>query len=327
MRRRRPRRVHRRDPRAWWGSRAAARPPSAASCCACSSPTPGTIRFDGRDLLAATGADLRRLRSRDADRVPGPLRVARPAATVGDSIAEGLASRASPSRSAQERVDAAMALVGPRAVPRPALPASVQRRSAPAHRHRPGPGRRAPLPGGRRAGVGARRVDPVADPQPAARPAGRLNLTLLFVAHDLSVVEHLCDRVAVMYLGRIVELGTPRRRVRAPPATPTPGRCCRPCPCPIPSWPPARPDRADRRPAVAANPPSGCRFHTRCPFVRPARCHDEVPELRELRPGHSVACHWAEEIVADAVRRERRVASRPRPTVDGASVLGRILYP
>ena len=52
-----------------------------------------------------------------------------------------------------------------------------------------------------------------------------------------------------------------------------------------------------------ANPPSGCRFHTRCPFKRPVRCHDEEPELREIGPGHTVSCHFAEEIEADLMRR------------------------
>ena len=91
----------------------------------------------------------------------------------------------------------------------------------------PGAGGPAPLPGGRRAGVRARRVDPVADPQPAARPPEELDFTLLFVAHDLAVVEHLCDRVAVMYLGRIVEIGS-RDRVFGTLCTPIPRRSCRP---------------------------------------------------------------------------------------------------
>jgi peptide/nickel transport system ATP-binding protein len=52
-----------------------------------------------------------------------------------------------------------------------------------------------------------------------------------------------------------------------------------------------------------ADPPPGCGFHTRCPFVRPTRCHDEVPPLREVYDGHQVACHWAEEIVADGATR------------------------
>jgi peptide/nickel transport system ATP-binding protein len=55
-----------------------------------------------------------------------------------------------------------------------------------------------------------------------------------------------------------------------------------------------------------ANPPPGCRFHTRCPYRQPTRCHDEVPTLRELSPGHTVACHWAEEIAAGTVRPDQQ---------------------
>jgi peptide/nickel transport system ATP-binding protein len=122
----------------------------------------------------------------------------------------------------------------------------------------------------------------------------QLGLTYLFVAHDLSVVEHLADRVAVMYLGRIVELGT-RDEVFQEPQHPYTKALLSAVPVPDP-------DRAAVRQRIVLsgdvpsplNPPSGCPFHTRCPWRQPERCDTERPELREIRPGHLGACHWAE---------------------------------
>ena len=134
----------------------------------------------------------------------------------------------------------------------------------------------------------------------------RLHLTILFVAHNLAVVEHLCDRVAVMYLGRIVELGG-RDDVFGRPLHPYTRALLSAAPVPDPEVAAnrARIVLAGDLPSPAA-PPPGCAFHTRCPFVRPTRCHDEIPALRTVDDGpdgHQVACHWAEEIVADAATR------------------------
>ncbi len=119
------------------------------------------------------------------------------------------------------------------------------------------------------------------------------NITFLFISHDLSVIAHTCDFVAVMYLGNIVE-AAPTRKLFSETAHPYTKALL----SAIPSLDPDDQHKAEKLEGEIPspiNPPSGCRFHTRCRFAQD-RCKTEVPEWREMSSGHSVACHFAEEL-------------------------------
>ena len=168
------------------------------------------------------------------------------------------------------------------------LSAPVLRRPAPAHRHRPRARRAAGVPGVRRGGGGAGRVDPGADPQPVHGPAPRTR-------PDLPVHQPRPRRGGAPVRPRADHVSRPhRRRARRPrrcspdPTIPTRRRCSPRC-------------RASRRASGASprspaksparsTPPSGCHFHPRCPHAMP-RCTEEAPRLREIAPGHRSACH------------------------------------
>ena len=117
-----------------------------------------------------------------------------------------------------------------------------------------------------------------------------LGITFLFISHDLSVVAHICDHVAVMYLGTLVE-SAPTRKLFDNPSHPYTKALL----SAIPSLDPDDSGKAQKLEGEIpspVNPPPGCRFHTRCPFAE-NRCREEVPLWRELSEGHSVACHFA----------------------------------
>jgi oligopeptide/dipeptide ABC transporter ATP-binding protein len=128
----------------------------------------------------------------------------------------------------------------------------------------------------------------------------QFKLTYIFIAHNLDVVRYISDRIAVMYLGRIVELGTTASVYTTP---------LHPYTKSLISAAPIADPKANRTGRIilkgdlpsAANPPSGCRFHTRCPMAV-ARCSVDDPELREITPGHHSACHFAEDLLPAGLR-------------------------
>ena len=138
-------------------------------------------------------------------------------------------------------------------------------------------------------------------------------LTYLFIAHDLSVVRHISDRIAVMYLGRIVELSGSRELYERP-LHPYTVALLSAVPIPDPAI------EGRRRRIILtgdvpspANPPSGCHFHTRC-WLRerlgnPERCVAEDPVLRPLSSGHQVACHFTDQVSTESIALASRSAS------------------
>jgi oligopeptide transport system ATP-binding protein len=156
------------------------------------------------------------------------------------------------------------------------------------------------------------------------RLQGRLGLAYLFIAHDLSVVRHISDRIAVMYLGRIVEVAGSKELNQAP-LHPYTVALLSAIPIPDPLV------EARRRRIILkgdvpspANPPSGCRFHTRCwlreKLGNPEVCAAEDPPARELSAGHQVACHFAEQVDGSA-EQVQAVGARPAPAPAAPTVV------
>ncbi len=266
-------------------------------------PTGGSVHFDGVDVRAASGPQLRQLRRRMQMVFQDPYASLNPRHRVGRIISEplrvhGIAEGAAADAAARELLE----VVG--------LPPNAFVR----YPHE--------FSGGQRQRVGlaravALRPDLVVADEPVSALdvsiqaqivnlledlQHELDLTYIFIAHDLAVVRHVADRIAVMYLGSLVELAEGDEVVQRP-LHPYTRALLSAVPVPDPEFEATR-ERVILRGDLPspANPPAGCRFHTRCPWVQPTRCADERPPLRELRPGHVAACHYAEEIEAGALQ-------------------------
>ena len=261
-------------------------------------PTGGEVWFDGGDITSIRGEELRRLRRRMQPVFQDPYWSLDPRQSVGSILAEPLRTHGAGRPERDRRVRELLEMVG--------LPASSVGR----YPHE--------FSGGQRQRIGLARAialspDLVVLDEPVSaldvsiqaqivnllqELQERLGLAYLFISHDLAVVRHVAERVAVMYLGVIVE-DAPVEELHASPLHPYTVALLSAVPVPDPQVEDRRRRIVLRGEAPSPSaPPPGCRFHTRCPFRQPTRCHDEVPLLREVTPAHGVACHWAEDIAA-----------------------------
>jgi len=253
-------------------------------------PTAGEIWFDGRDVTNAEGETMRRL-CRDMQIIfQDPYASLNPRMTVGAIVGESLVIHrlVKRGRDFEDRVVQLLETVG--------LHADHMRR----YPHEFSGGQRQRIGIARALAVSPRLVvcdEPVSalDVSIQAQVINLLedlqeqfNLTYLFIAHDLSVVEHISDRVAVMYLGRIVEIA-PAQELYAAPRHPYTQALLSAVPIPDPTVARQRIVLQGDVPNPI-NPPAGCHFHPRCPHAM-ERCRSEAPLLREVAAGHLAACH------------------------------------
>ena len=262
--------------------------------------TEGSVTFDGTDVAELSGEKLRRMRQDMQMVFQDPLASLNPRQSVETILTEPLRAHGI-SYDKKTRVRDLLEQVG--------LPASAAQK----YPHE--------FSGGQRQRIGIARaiaLEPrfvIADEPVSALDVSiqaqvlnlleeiqdKLGLTFLVIAHDLAVVRHVSDEVAVMYLGGIVERAA-SDDLYAAPLHPYTQALMSAVPVPDPTIEESR-ERILLQGDLPspANPPTGCRFHTRCPFRQESRCDSELPLLREIEPGHHVACHYAEQIASGEI--------------------------
>jgi peptide/nickel transport system ATP-binding protein len=287
-------------------------------------PTHGSVFFQGVDIASLKGEELRRKRQDIQMVFQDPLSSLDPRQSVESLLVEGMQAHglARNAKEARPRLRELLKAVG--------LPATALTK----YPHE--------FSGGQRQRIGIARalsVEPeliVADEPVSALDVSvqaqvinlledlqnEYGLTYLVIAHDLAVVRHISDRIGVMYLGGIVE-ESQAAGLYAHPLHPYTRALMSAVPVPDPLV-------EDRREQILltgdlpspANPPSGCRFHTRCPWRQETRCDDERPQLRTVEIAgvdgeHRVACHWAEQIAAGEITPHKVAAELVETTATG----------
>jgi peptide/nickel transport system ATP-binding protein len=255
-------------------------------------PTSGRVLLDGVDLAAISGSQLKEMRRRFQMIFQDPVSSLNPSRSVGESIAAPLLSLGGTDKAERtRRTREMMAAVG-----------------LDPERHY---GRRPrQLSGGQcqRGGIARALItgpqllvcdEPVSSLDVSVQAQilnllrdikAEYGLAMLFIAHDLAVVKNICDRVAVMYLGRICEVA-PCAGLYADPAHPYTRALLDAVPRPDPGYSNPETGMLPGELPSPLDPPCGCRFRTRCPHAQ-ERCSTVQPELREIAPGHAVACHY-----------------------------------
>ena len=257
-------------------------------------PTSGSVTFQGSDIAKLPKRDMRRMRRHIQLIFQDPYASLNPRMTVGDILSEPLQLHGlAHGKDQADRVRELLQTVG-------LLPEHARR-----YPHQ--------FSGGQRQRIGiARALAVTPDVIICDEPVSALDVSIqaqvvnllqnlqrqfglsyLFIAHDLAVVKHIADRVAVMYLGSLVEIAD-KRTLFAMPRHPYTQALLSAIPKPDPTIARGRILLPGDVPSPLA-PPTGCRFHTRCPHAQ-ARCSQEIPALREASPGQKVACHFFEQI-------------------------------
>jgi peptide/nickel transport system ATP-binding protein len=260
-------------------------------------PTEGKVLFDGIDLSSLCNEDLRKLRRRMQVIFQDPMASLNPRMSLGDSISHGLKIHY-PEKAAEHR-DITLRIMEKVGLTPPhffftKFPHQIS--------------------GGQRQRVVIARAlitnpdliladEPIAMADVSVRALlldlmvqlkNELNLTYLFITHDLATAKYICDRIGILYLGRLAEMGD-LREIYGHPLHPYTQALMAAVPVPDPHLRRTQVMPAGEIPNPI-NPPPGCRFHPRCTIARET-CSKDEPELRSLRPGHLVACHYAEQFL------------------------------